>query len=170
MTAVFVTSIAGLFAWSTIVRLWLGQAVADTGRGSVASVAAVGRAGLGWFGQAYTSLGPAGVGLVTALLLILVGLAYSPGARNWGPETRAWLWAYPAFLMVGTTVHTGQLRYFLADFPLLLILVRSPPVQAMPKTRILVVTIACVVGLGLQWLWIDHALIMHSQQITIWLP
>jgi hypothetical protein len=38
MTAVFVTSIAGLFIWSTVVRLWLGRSDADSGRGSLASI------------------------------------------------------------------------------------------------------------------------------------
>jgi len=167
MAAVFVTSIAGLFAWSTIVRLWLGHADADSGRGSVASI---GRTGFGWFGQAYDRLGVVGVGLIVAFLVILIGLAYTPGARNLGSETRAWLWAYPAFLAVGTTMHPGQLRYFLADFPLMLLLVRSPPVHASSKTRLAIVTFACLVGLVLQWLWIDHALIIHNESPTVWLP
>ena len=163
MAAVFITSITALFAWSTIVRLWLGGTNADGSRGSVASI---GRAGFGWFGQADTLFGLTGVVVITAFLLILIGIAYSPAARTWGPETRAWLWAYPAFLMVGTTMHTGQLRYFLADFPLMLIIAGSPPVHALPKIRVVMVTIACLVGLGLQWLWIDHALIIHSESIS----
>jgi len=167
MSVVFLTSIAGLFTWSTIVRFWLGHSDADSGRGSPASIE---RTGFGWFGQAYQLLGLAGVALIVAFLMVLVGLAYTPGTRNWGSEMRAWLWAYPAFLTLGTTVHTGQVRYFLADFPLLLILVRSPPVKASPKTRLVIVTLACLLGLGLQWLWIDHALIIHSENISIWFP
>jgi hypothetical protein len=49
MTAVFVTSIAGLFAWATIVRLWLwlGHADADSGqRARVAGLARAYRSGL----------------------------------------------------------------------------------------------------------------------------
>jgi hypothetical protein len=167
MVAVFVTSIAGLFAWSTILRLWLGDIDAESGRGSVISMQ---RAGLGWFSQAYHRFGPPGVGLVVVFVVILVALAYTPGASSWGAETRAWLWAYPAFLTVGTTVHAGQLRYFLADFPLMLLLVRSPPIHASPKTRLAIVTFACLVGLVLQWLWIDHALIIHNENSTFWLP
>jgi hypothetical protein len=98
MTAVFVTSIAGLFIWSTVVRLWLGRSDADSGRGSLASI---GRTGFGWFGQAYAWAGLPGLAVIVAFLLILVWLAYDSRARNWGPEVRAWLWAYPAFLMVG---------------------------------------------------------------------
>ena len=167
MATIFVTSIAGLFAWSTSVRLWLGGTDANASRGSVASI---GRTGFGWFGQAHEKFGFAGVGLIVAFLLILVGLAYTPGARSWGPETRAWLWAYPAFLTVGTTIHTGQLRYFLADFPLFLIIVRSPSAHASHKTRVVIVIFACLVGLGLQWLWIDHVLILHNEGYSIWLP
>ena len=167
MAAVAATSIAGLFAWSTIVRLWLGNSDADNSRGSVASIKGN---GLGWFGQTFDLFGLVGPGLMIAFLLILIGLAYSPGARSWGAETKAWLWAYPAFLMVGTTMHPGQLRYFLADFPLMLILLRVAPAQTSPRTRIAIITLACLVGLGLQWLWIDHALIMHSEDITVWLP
>jgi len=167
MAVVFVTSIAGLFAWSTIVRLWLGSSVADGSRGSLASVT---HTGYGWFGQAYGWFGPTGVGLIMAFLLILVGLAYTPGARSLGSETRAWLWAYPAFLAVGTGLHTGQLRYFLADFPLMLTLAVTPTVNASPKTRMAIVTCACLVGLGLQWFWIDHTLIIHSQNGRIWPP
>lgn len=167
MTAVFVASIAGLFAWSTMVRLWLGTTSAESGRGAVASI---GQAGFAWFGQGYSRFGLAGVGLLVTLLLLLVGLAYSPGTRNWGPETKAWLWAYPAFLMVGTSMHTGQLRYFLANFPLMLLILRSPPPHASPKTRMVIVILACLVGLGLQWLWIDHALIIHSEFHGIWVP
>jgi len=167
ITAVFVTSIAALFAWSTFVRLWLGHADADSGRGSPASI---GRTGLGWFGQADRLFGLTGVVVIAAFLVILVGLTYSRVTRSWGPEMRAWLWGYPAFLMVGTTMHTGQLRYFLADFPLMLIIVGSPPVHAWPKIRIALVTFACLVGLGLQWLWIDHALIIHSEVISVFVP
>jgi hypothetical protein len=167
MAAVSVASIAGLFTWSTLVRLWLGHSDADSGRGSAASI---GRTGFGWFGQAYGWAGPLGAGLIAAFLLILVWLAYDRRARHWGPEVRAWLWAYPAFLMVGTTMHTGQLRYFLADFPLLLVLVGSPPRESLPKIRMAIVAFACLVGLALQWFWIDHALIMHSENITIWMP
>jgi len=167
MAAVFAISIAGLFAWSTIVRLWLGDSDADSGRGSIASI---GRTGLGWFGQMYGWAGLVGASQIVTLLLILIWLSRDSLARSWGPETRAWLWAYPAFLMVGTTIHAGQLRYFLADFPLLLVLVGSPPPHALPRIRLAIVAFACLVGLGLQWFWIDHALIMHSENITVWLP
>jgi len=167
MAAVFVTSIAGVFTWSNIVRLWLGHSDADSGRGSIASIE---RTGFGWFGQAYDRFGITGVALIVAFLLILVALAYTPGARNWGPETRAWMWAYPAFLALGTTVHTGQMRYFLAAFPLLLIIVSSPPEHTSPKTRVAIVTFACLVGLGLQWLWIDNVFILHSEIVSFLVP
>ena len=167
MAAVLITSIAGLFAWSTIVRLWLGNSTANSSRGSVASIKGT---GFGWFGQAYDRFGFAGAGLIVAFLLILVGLAYTPSARNWGAETRAWLWAYPAFLSLGTTLHPGQFRYFLADFPLLLLLVRGAPVHTSPKIRVIIVTVACLVGLALQWLWIDHSFIVHSEGSNIWVP
>jgi len=167
MAAVFVTSIAGLFIWSTIVRLWLGGSDANGSRGSVASI---GRTGFGWYGQAYGRFGLAGVALIVGFFVVLVGLAYAPGARDWGTETKAWLWAYPAFLSVGTTLHPGQFRYFLADFPLLLILVRILPVHTPPKTRVVIVTVACLVGLALQWLWIDHSFIIHSEGNNIWVP
>jgi hypothetical protein len=167
MAVAFATSIAGLFTWSTFVRLWLGRSDADSGRGSPASI---GRTGFGWFGQAYRWAGLTGLAVIVAFLVILVWLAYDSRARNWGPEVRAWLWAYPAFLMVGTSMMTGQLRYFLAEFPLLLVLVGSPPPHLLPKIRMTIVTFACLVGLALQWFWIDHALIMHSEKITIWLP
>jgi hypothetical protein len=168
MTVVFITSIAGLFTWGIIVRLWLGRAEADGSRGSVASIA--GRTGFGWFGQAYGYFGLSGIVGVALFLVILIGLANTSGARSWGPETRAWLCAYPAFLMVGTTIHTGQLRYFLADFPLALTLVGSPPVNTLPKIRLAVVTSACLIGIGLQWLWIDHAFILHSEILNGWIP
>ena len=167
MATVFVTALAGVFAWSTIVRLWLGSSDADNSRGSPASV---GRTGFGWFGQGYERFGVIGIALIVAFLLVLVGLAYTPRARNWGAETRAWFWAYPAFLTVGTTVHTGQLRYFLTAFPLLFLLVPSPPVHGSPKTRILLVTFVCLIGLGLQWLWIDQVLIIHNEGYSVWLP
>jgi len=40
----------------------------------------------------------------------------------------------------------------------------------LPKIRPAIVASACLVGLALQWFWIDHALIMHSENITIWMP
>ena len=167
MAVVFVTSIAGLFTWSAIVRFWLGAVAADSGRGSLASIKG---GSFGWFGQAYGWFGLPGVGLIVAFLLILVGLAHTHGARNWGTETRAWLWAYPTFLALGTGLHTGQLRYFLADFPLVLILVGTPSANASPRTRMIIVTFACLVGLVLQWFWIDHTLITHSENTIIWPP
>ena len=167
MAAVFFTAIAGLFTWSTIVRLWLGSSDANSSRGSVASI---GRTGFGWFGQAYERFGLAGVGLIVGFFVVLVGLAYTPGTKTWGAETRAWLWAYPAFLSMGTTLHPGQFRYFLADFPLMLLLARGAPVHTSPKTRVIIVTVACLVGLALQWLWIDHSFIVHSEGSNIWVP
>ena len=167
MAAVFVTSIVGLFTWSTIVRLWLGDSTANSSRGSIASIKGT---RFGWFGQAYERLGLAGVALIVGLFVVLIGLAYTAGTRDWGPETRAWMWAYPAFLSLGTTLHPGQFRYFLADFPLTLILIGSLPVHASAKTRFVIVTLACLVGLGLQWLWIDHSFIVHSEGSNIWVP
>jgi hypothetical protein len=32
------------------------------------------------------------------------------------------------------------------------------------------VVFVCCIGLGLQWFWIDHALIMHQARVTVWMP
>jgi len=58
----------------------------------------------------------------------------------------------------------------LFGFPLLLTVVGSPDRHTTPRVRLAMVVFVCCIGLGLQWFWIDHALIMHQARVTVWMP
>jgi hypothetical protein len=168
MLGVGLLSLGGLSLWSFIATSWLSASEGtDANRGSVSGLAGM---SFGWFGALYRAQGLAGTGLLLVAVLVLVRLAYDSRANNWGTEIRAWYWAYPTFILAGSGVHAGILRYLLLAFPLLLTVVGSPGRETIPRLRLALVVVLCCVGLGLQWFWIDHALIMHQARITPWMP
>jgi hypothetical protein len=168
MLGVALISLGGLSLWSFIATGWLSASPGtDASRGTVSGLAGT---SLGWFGAMYRTQGVAGAGLLLVVVLLLVRLAYDSRAKNWGTEIRAWYWAYPAYILVGAGVHPGMLRYLLLAFPVLLTVVGSPDRQTVPRGRLALVVLVCCVGIGLQWFWIDHALIMHQGRVTPWMP
>lgn len=168
MLGVGLMSLWGLSLWSFIAAEWLpGSEGTGASRGSVSGLTGT---SLGWFGAMYRTQGLAGAGVLLVVVLVLVWLAYDSRAKSWGTELRAWYWAYPTFILVGAGVHPGILRYLLLAFPLLLTVVGSPDRDTIPRVRLALVALVCCVGLGLQWFWIDHALILHQARITPWMP
>lgn len=168
MLGVGLMSLGGVSFWSLIATGWLSASDGtDANRGSVSGLADM---TFGWFGAMYHVLGWMGLASILMLVLALVRLAYDARSDSWGTEVRAWYWAYPTFVLAGSGVHAGILRYLLLGFPLLLTLVGSPAREATPRVRLGLVVAACCVGLGLQWFWIDRALIMHAAEVTGWMP
>lgn len=168
MLGIGLMSIGGLSLWSFIATGWLSASDStDANRGSVSGLAGM---SFGWFGAMYHAAGLAGLALLLVMVLMLVRLAYDARSNGWGTEVRAWYWAYPTFVLAGSGVHPGILRYLLLGFPLLLTLVGSSKREATPRLRLALVVAACCVGFGLQWFWIDHALVMHQPSVTPWMP
>lgn len=168
MLGVGLMSFGGLTLWSLIATGWLSASDnTDASRGSVSGLAGE---TMGSFGEMYRDRGVVGFGLLVVAVLVLVRLAYDSRSRNWGTEVRAWYWAYPVFVLAASEVTAGLLRYLLFGFPLLLTVVGSPDRHTTPRVRLAMVVFVCCIGLGLQWFWIDHALIMHQARVTGWMP
>jgi hypothetical protein len=109
-------------------------------------------------------------GLLLGLLLcvvlpaLLVFVVRRPAARAWGTEVRTWAWAYPAYLFTATAPGPSIVRYLLLAFPLM-----WPGPDPVPPSlrarapRLVVLGVAVVVGLLLQWYWIAQYVVIHSQ-------
>jgi hypothetical protein len=109
-------------------------------------------------------------GLVLGLLLCIVLpalVAYvvrRPAARRWGTEVRTWAWAYPAYLFTATAPGPSIVRYLLLAFPLMWPSPDEvPPVLRARAPRLVVLGVAVVVGLLLQWYWISQYVVIHNQ-------
>ncbi len=57
--------------------------------------------------------------LLVLLIAILALYAASSFSRAWGPELRAWSWAYLLFLFAVTGMHSGIWRYLVLSAPTL---------------------------------------------------
>ena len=60
--------------------------------------------------------------------------------------------------------------FLLPAFPSARILVGSPEPGTSPRRRVWFVVACCLIGLALQWWWIDTLLIVRQQTGTIWVP
>jgi hypothetical protein len=155
LVALGAVSMAGALAWSITANLLTRSSTGAASRPRGAFE------GLNWFAQSYSLLGWVGPSLVGLVLVILILLSIRPSARAWGIEVRTWLWSYPLFIFAVTPMTTGILRYLLFCFPLGLTLVGYPTTSGARKTRALTVAAACLVGLALQWWWVDHSFVVH---------
>jgi hypothetical protein len=107
---------------------------------------------------------PLGVLLCVVLPALLVFVVRRPAARAWGTEVRTWAWAYPAYLFTATAPGPSIVRYLLLAFPLM-----WPCPDPVPRSlrarapRLVVLGVAIVVGLLLQWYWIGQYVVIHNQ-------
>jgi hypothetical protein len=118
-----------------------------------------------WFGREIRDHGVV-LGLLLCLVVpaLLVFVVRRPAARAWGPEVRAWAWAYPAYLFAVTAPGPSIVRYVLLAFPLMWPLpdrVISPPVATVQ--RMIVLPVVAVLGLLLQWYWISEYVVIYNQ-------
>jgi hypothetical protein len=132
------TCAAGPFLWSKVASRLLDVSVSGASRADDQ----FSRFTLGWFG---TFAGALPVALAVPILAALAGIvvllariASGPGAAAWGPEVRAWCWAYPLYVLAVTPPTTGFIRYLLLAFPLALPLAGGPggdPRRCAPGAR-----------------------------------
>ncbi len=169
MAVLAVVSAGSVSLWSRLTSV-ITSGVKATGadRGNVSSV--LGRGRFGWFTNAYEHIGWIGVAGLVLLVVLLVGLAFSPLTRTWGVEVRTWFAIYPVFLLFVAGVHTGMLRYLLLGFPLALLVVGSPPPDTIPRRRAALVVVVSLVGLALQIPWVSQALVVTRLAGKPWLP
>jgi hypothetical protein len=168
MAVLAVVSAGSVFLWSTITSV-ITDGVRATGadRGSV-SAASAGR--FGWFTNAYEHIGWIGVLGLMLLSGLLLAVALSPLTRTWGVELRTWFAIYPIFLLFVAGVHTGVFRYLLLAFPLALVIVGSPPPEAVPRKRASVAVVVSLVSLALVIPWVSHAMVVTPLAGKPWLP
>jgi len=169
MTVLSLVSASSVSLWSTITSL-MTNGVRDTGaiRGSVSDAVVAGR--FGWFTNAYEHIGWIGVAGLALVVVLFVVVAVSRLTRTWGAEVRTWFAIYPVFLLFVAGVHTGMLRYLLLAFPLGLLLVGSPAPGTIPRKRAALVGAVVVISLGLQFFWVNHALVVTQLAGKPWLP
>jgi hypothetical protein len=169
MAVLAVVSAASVSLWSRITSVVTnGAEPSGANRGSVSNAVVAGK--LGWFTNAYEHVGWIGVAGLTLLVVLLTVVAVSRLTRTWGAEVRTWFAIYPIFLLFVAGVHTGMFRYLLLAFPLGLLLIGSPAPGAIPRRRAALVVTVAVIGLGLQLLWVSHALVVTPFAGKPWVP
>ena len=149
-------SIIGIWLWSGLAAIWApGGNGADTRTGGRPSFY------LGYFSESYSGIGWTGPALVVLALIILFLISRSKWTRDWGLILQIWLWAYPLFILIATPITGGILRYLLLCPPFALLAAGSK--ECMPhRVRLALVSAACLLGLLLQAIWINAALVITS--------
>ena len=101
--------------------------------------------------------GPTGLLLFLAAAAVPVALTMGRSAAAWGPQLRAWLLAYPLYLVTMTVPGTSYVRYLLLAGPLFWPFASAVAPQAPTTRRVRSVglSIALVVGLALQVAWLS---------------
>ena len=169
MAVLGVLAAASVSLWSTITTMVTnGARLSGADRGSVSNAVIAGR--FGWFTNAFEHVGWIGVFGLVVLVVLFVVVAVSRYTRTWGTELRTWFAIYPIFLLFVAGVHTGMFRYLLLAFPLGLLLVGSPTPGTIPPRRAALVVAVAVISLGLQVLWVSHALVVTPFAGKPWLP
>jgi hypothetical protein len=164
-----VVSAASVSLWSTITSVITnGAELSGANRGNVSSAVVAGR--FGWFTNAFEHIGWIGVVGLALLVVLFVVVALSRLTRTWGVEVRTWFAIYPIFLLFVAGVHTGMFRYLMLAFPLGLLLVGSPAPGTIPRKRAALVVAVAVISLGLQAVWVSHALVITADAGKPWLP
>jgi hypothetical protein len=169
MAVLGVLCAASVSFWSRITSVVTnGARLSGADRGNVSNAVIAGR--FGWFTNAFEHVGWIGVFALVGLVALFVVVAVSRYTRTWGTEVRTWFAIYPIFLLFVAGVHTGMFRYLLLAFPLGLLLVGSPAPGTVPPRRAALVVAVAVISLGLQVLWVSHALVVTPFAGKPWLP
>lgn len=108
---------------------------------------------------AMTGGGPTSWIAAAALLGLLLALMSTQAVRAWGPELWAWTAAVIGFVLLTTSATTSLARYLLLAFPLGLVLMPDTDGRGLRRVQNLVVALACIVGLVLQFIWVDSILV-----------
>lgn len=105
--------------------------------------------------------------LMTALLLLIPA---RPGARAWGPELRAWAAAYPLYVLLSAPAAISMPRFFVLAIPLMWPFPERVHGPGAKRARMALVGALAAAGLGLQWLWIRHFLVLGPIQDQFGMP
>lgn len=165
LAALFGECLSGVWFWSTVVERTIGVGTGASSRTGVSQGLS-----LGWFSDLFDAIGWGGPATLILMCCVLALLALDRRRTGrWGLELRTWLWAYPLFVFAVTPLTSGVLRYLLLAFPLNLLVAGNSTKPSRP--RLALVIVSCMVGLGLQMLWINHALlIIDPATHTQWMP
>ncbi len=114
-----------------------------------------------WLEMSDYLLGSAGVLVLLAVVVAVLGLGLSPFARAGGPELQAWGVAYPVWLLGVAFPQTSVIRFLLLAFPLGLATV------GLVRTRWGLAAVAAAFAIGqvvwVVWLW-------QLTETTAWPP
>jgi hypothetical protein len=100
--------------------------------------------------------------------LVLVGLfvrlVLSHEARSWGPELWGWTVSYATYIFLATGVTGSVIRYLLLCFPFALILAPPAVTTSERRSRNVVVSVFCLMGLAAQYVWTSKFLVYSGPQ------
>ncbi|WP_141842184.1 glycosyltransferase family 39 protein [Humibacillus xanthopallidus] len=146
----FVLCVIGAVAWPVISSFFIGS------QAGLARTSAP-RYLRGWFLGSLSIGGPALLGAVLLLVLILMIFAMRHTTEGWGLELRVWSVAYPVYIFSVTSILLGVLRYFLLAPTFLLVAVM---VVAENRWRAAVPILLCGLGLASQWWYVSQVLVV----------
>ena len=124
--------------------------------------------GLGWPATFLASNGWPAVVMLAFVVLVTVGMALRSGASAWGPELRAWVVAYPAFLLLTTVPGPSVIRWMLLAFPLFWPFPEAAETLSERRFQVVFVAVLAIIGLTMQWVWVSHFL--AAQMPSVWYP
>lgn len=150
-------SILGVWLWTTVAAV---LSPVRTGASTRTSIAA--GISIGWFSDMYKFLGWPGLLFVIFLAALFILIACSRWTAGWGLELRAWLAAYPVFLLLATPVTGGIFRYLLLCPPVAMLAAGGERVVRR-EVRVVQIVLACVIGLCLQFAYIKYFLVIGRQ-------
>ena len=144
LALVGVTSVVGTVLWMLIAALFIGWEA-----GTKRSMNQRG-AFQGWYRDVYEIFGPTGLILLVLFVVLLALNLLTQRGRVWGPELRAWSFAYPLYLFWFTPLLPAVFRYLLL-VPTLPVILLGIPKRATRYAVALVVL--AVAGLLLAQYW-----------------
>lgn len=148
--------------WPAIVGLVTGVPTAYTQTMSSWGAPGDTRVLTAWIVTAWGSGGVAGSLVLAVAVLLVVLLVLRRGAREWGPEVRAWALAYPIFVLLATSPGPSSPRYLFLAFPLMWPLPERSTSSMDRRLRLITFAVLIVIGLGSQWFWIDQFLVVST--------
>lgn len=154
--SVALLSVVGAFLWK-----WTAELLGGARTGAVKRPGMSGLQ-LSWVRDAYDAVGVVGPVLLLVVISLLTAVAVLPMSRWMGLELRTWLAAYPAFVVLATPMTSGIIRYLLLCPPIAFFALSIVP-RDYRRTLYAVAALGCIAGLGLQWLYATHAVVLPVQ-------
>jgi hypothetical protein len=167
LVALGLVSLGGVWLWSSFVNFRIGPGTGASARSQALAHHPI----LGWFSGLQTLLGWPGTAFLLFVSIALVLLSLSSRLTgSWSIEVRTWLCTYPIFILAVTPVTAGVLRYLLLAFPLPLLVVAGPPTRGFSWAKTCMLIAACLIGLFLQVLWVNHSFVFDATPADTLMP